>query len=68
MPHGIHAAGVVFNHIAELIVPFAYFTPQPVASIAGIITALFQVMLIVSGNLSWLNLAHAGALHPAHQR
>jgi hypothetical protein len=36
-------------------VPFAYFAPQPVASIAGIITILFQGVLIVSGNLSWLN-------------
>jgi len=55
MPHGIHTAGVVFNHIAEVIVPFAYFAPQPFASIAGIITIVFQGVLIVSGNLSWLN-------------
>jgi hypothetical protein len=55
MPHGVHASGVVINHIVELIVPFAYFAPQPLASIAGIITILFQLMLIVSGNLSWLN-------------
>src|SRR6516165_5216290 len=55
MPHGIHAAGVVVNHIVEVGVPFAYFAPQPVASIAGIITILFQGALIVSGNLSWLN-------------
>ena len=55
MPHSVHAAGVVFNHIAEVIVPFAYFAPQPFASIAGIITILFQGVLIVSGNLSWLN-------------
>jgi hypothetical protein len=55
MPHGVHAAGVVINHIVEVIVPFAYFAPQPFASIAGIITILFQLVLIVSGNLSWLN-------------
>jgi hypothetical protein len=55
MPHGIHAAGVVINHIVEVIVPFAYFGPQPVASIAGIVTIGFQLVLIVSGNLSWLN-------------
>ena len=35
--------------------PFAYFAPQPVAGIAGLITMGFQGMLIVSGNLSWLN-------------
>src|SRR4051794_11227409 len=55
MPHRVHAAGVVFNHIAELGVPFAYFAPQPIAGIAGIVTILFQSVLIVSGNLSWLN-------------
>ena len=55
MPHGVHAAGVVINHIVEVVVPFAYFAPQPVASIAGIVTILFQGVLIVSGNLSWLN-------------
>ena len=55
LPHGIQAAGVVINHIVEVIVPFAYFAPQPVASVAGIITILFQGVLIVSGNLSWLN-------------
>jgi len=55
LPHRVHVAGVVFNHIAELGVPFAYFAPQPIASIAGLITILFQLTLIVSGNLSWLN-------------
>jgi Lipase maturation factor len=55
MPQSVHTAGVVFNHITEVIVPFAYFAPQPFASIAGIITILFQSVLIVSGNLSWLN-------------
>jgi hypothetical protein len=55
MPHGVHAAGVIVNHIVELAVPFGYFAPQPVASIAGIVTIVFQAALIVSGNLSWLN-------------
>jgi len=55
LPHGVHAAGVVINHIVEVGVPFAYFAPQPIASIAGIVTILFQGVLIVSGNLSWLN-------------
>jgi lipase maturation factor len=55
MPHGVHAAGVAINHVVEIGVPFAYFAPQPIASIAGIVTILFQGTLIVSGNLSWLN-------------
>jgi hypothetical protein len=38
-----------------LIVPFAYFAPQPIAGIAALVTIGFQGVLIVSGNLSWLN-------------
>src|SRR5207253_1078123 len=55
LPAGIHRAGVVFNHVAELGVPFLYIAPQPIAAIAGLITVVFQLVLIVSGNLSWLN-------------
>ena len=55
LPQSVHAAGVAINHFVEVAVPFAYFVPQPFASIAGVITILFQLALIVSGNLSWLN-------------
>src|SRR5262249_14134304 len=54
LPAGVHRAGVGFNHFSELVVPFAYFAPQPIAGIAGCLTILFQLVLIVSGNLSWL--------------
>lgn len=54
-PEWTHKGGVLFNHFAELIVPFFYFFPQPVAGIAGVITIIFQLTIIVSGNLSWLN-------------
>lgn len=66
MPHSLHTAGVVFNHVAEVILPFAYFVPQPVAAIAGFITLLFQGVLILSGNLSWLNWLTVCTLHSAH--
>ena len=55
MPHGVHRTGVMVNHVAELGVPFAYFAPQPIAGIGGLITIAFQLVLIVSGNLSWLH-------------
>jgi hypothetical protein len=55
LPEGVHKAGVALNHVVELIVPFAYFAPQPIAGIAALITIGFQGVLIVSGNLSWLN-------------
>ena len=54
-PSWINKTGVAFNHFAELIVPFAYFLPQPIAGIAGVITIIFQLTIIASGNLSWLN-------------
>jgi hypothetical protein len=46
---------VAFNHFSELVVPFGYFLPQPVSSIAGILTIVFQGGIMASGNLSWLN-------------
>ncbi len=54
-PQWTHQGGVLFNHFAELIVPFGYFLPQPFAGIAGVITIVFQLFIIASGNLSWLN-------------
>jgi hypothetical protein len=55
LPAGVHRAGVLFNHIVEIGVPFLYFLPQPWAGIGGLLTIAFQLVLIVSGNLSWLN-------------
>ncbi|MDQ2775571.1 MAG: lipase maturation factor family protein, partial [Acidobacteriota bacterium] len=54
-PQWLNKGGVLFNHFSELIVPFFYFLPQPFAGIAGVITIVFQLTIIVSGNLSWLN-------------
>ena len=54
-PQWVNKGGVLWNHFAELLIPFAYFLPQPIAGIAGIITIAFQLTIIVSGNLSWLN-------------
>ncbi len=54
-PQWVNKGGVLFNHFSELIIPFAYFLPQPIAGIAGVITIAFQLTIIVSGNLSWLN-------------
>ncbi|MBI2346636.1 MAG: lipase maturation factor family protein [Deltaproteobacteria bacterium] len=54
-PVWFHKAGVLFNHFIELVVPFGIFFPHPISTIAGSLIVLFQVILIVSGNLSWLN-------------
>lgn len=55
LPVIFHKAGVLFNHFVEVILPFGYFGPRPLRITTAIITILFQVMLIFSGNLSWLN-------------
>ena len=55
LPRPVLHGGVVFNHVVELIVPFGFFLPQPYAGIAGIVTIVFQLVLILGGNLSWLN-------------
>lgn len=55
LPVGFHKLGVLGNHFVELVVPWAYFAPQPACAVAGAITLLFQGTLIVSGNFSWLN-------------
>src|SRR5215471_11683816 len=55
-PVWTHRAGVWINHVAELAAPFGYFLPQPVASITGLVTIAFQLLIMASGNLSWLNL------------
>jgi hypothetical protein len=56
LPRGVHRFGVAFNHFAELVVPFAYFAPQPFAAAAGLITIFFHLWLMVSGNYSFLGL------------
>ncbi|MFT3924018.1 MAG: lipase maturation factor family protein [Myxococcales bacterium] len=55
LPHGVHAAGVVFNHVAELLCPLLIFAPSRVRRWSALVMIVFQVTLIVSGNLSFLN-------------
>jgi hypothetical protein len=55
LPKVIHRTGVMFSHLVQVIVPFALFAPQPVAAIAGALIVAHQLLLIVSGNYSWLN-------------
>jgi hypothetical protein len=55
LPHAFHKASVLFTHFVELIVPFGLFGPRMVRTAAGLFTIAFQGLLILSGNLSWLN-------------
>lgn len=51
-----HRIEVCINHVVELVVPFLYFAPQPIAGIAGVATIMFQGSLLISGNYAWLNI------------
>lgn len=55
LPHAVQAAGVVVNHVVELVLPWFVFGPRRLRLAAGIGMAAFQVMLVVSGNLAFLN-------------
>ncbi len=55
LPRVILKMGVWFNFLAELIAPWFVFWPRIARHIAGLIIVLFQITLILSGNLSFLN-------------
>ncbi|MFG2300589.1 lipase maturation factor family protein [Actinacidiphila glaucinigra] len=55
LPRGAHRAETAANHFAQLVVPVALFTPQPVASVAACVVILTQLWLVLSGNFAWLN-------------
>jgi hypothetical protein len=54
-PHWLLKAGVLFNFLAELVAPWFIVTPRLFRHTAGVIMLLFQVTLVFSGNLSFLN-------------
>lgn len=54
-PKIVHKGGVLFNHFVELVVPFGVLVPGIIGFVSGFLTFLFQFILILSGNLSWLN-------------
>jgi len=55
LPNWFHTGEVLANHAVEIILPFALFGPKWVRRGVGLIMIFFQVSLIVSGNLAWLN-------------
>lgn len=55
MPAWLHAAGALFNHVVEIVLPWFVFGPRRARHLAGFLMLLFQLLLIASGNLSYLN-------------
>jgi hypothetical protein len=54
-PHWFHQMGTLWNHVVELVVPWFAFGPRMARHLAGLLLVSFQVFLIFSGNLSFLN-------------
>ncbi|GHF03861.1 membrane protein [Streptomyces morookaense] len=55
LPRPLHRVETAANHVAQLIVPFGLFLPQPVASVAAGLIIVTQLWLVASGNFAWLN-------------
>jgi len=55
LPSGLHKIEVGFTHFVEIIVPFGFFFPPVIRWPALVMTAFFQFVLLLSGNLAWLN-------------
>lgn len=55
LPRWCHRVSVVSSHVIQLVVPFGFLAPQPVAAAAGTLALFHQLWLIISGNYSWLN-------------
>lgn len=55
-PSTFHSFEVLVNHFIELFAPFLCMIPvRTVRHIGGMLQIMFQILLIVSGNLSFLN-------------
>jgi len=55
LPPGAHRVGVIFNHVVELVAPLLALGPRRARIVAGVLMAALQFVLIVSGNLAFLN-------------
>ncbi|KAM4819884.1 LOW QUALITY PROTEIN: lipase maturation factor 1 [Thomomys bottae] len=54
-PWWFHRFETLSNHVLELLVPFFLFLGRRMCITHGVLQILFQVVLILSGNLSFLN-------------
>jgi len=54
-PRWFHRGGVIFNHVTEIGMPWLVFGPRLARHVAGVVMLGFQIFLILSGNLSFLN-------------
>jgi hypothetical protein len=55
LPSWAHACGVAFNHVVEIGAPFLVLLGRRARLAGGLLMLALQVILILSGNLSFLN-------------
>jgi len=55
LPWEVLRLGVAWSHFCQLVVPWFIFHPRPARHIAGFLLVAYQCILILSGNLSFLN-------------
>jgi hypothetical protein len=55
IPEPVHRFSAGYSHFVQVVAPFFLFAPQPIAFVAGVILISQQLILIISGNYSWLN-------------
>jgi Lipase maturation factor len=54
-PLWLHKLETAWNHFIELVVPWFSFGPRHARHVVGVLLVTFQIFLIISGNLSFLN-------------
>jgi hypothetical protein len=55
LPRAVLKTGVWFNFLAEIVAPWFIFWPRLARHLAGSVIVILQIILIFSGNLSFLN-------------
>ncbi|KAI6646711.1 Lipase maturation factor 1 [Oopsacas minuta] len=54
-PEIVHKMETMTNHIVELVSPWFLVLPRPLPAVSGIMQISFMFMIVLSGNLSFLN-------------
>jgi lipase maturation factor len=55
LPRPLHRVETLGNFLAQLVLPFSLFLPQPFATVGAVLMIATQLYLVVSGNYAWLN-------------
>ena len=56
LPGWFHKISVCIMFLIEVIIPFLYFAPRVLRHIAGILTIIFQISIMITGNYTYFNI------------